>query len=173
MKKKEFWSNLSWALNEQRYESIEDFMIPSDIPTFLLYNTNDLCLNEEQFNALMESIGSTEKFYIAQNDSEEIYEFDLPMSYNDYQSLNLFSMTYLTSNKFDWLVIIDENLESGIGVLATKSDLIEKYSSRYKDGLNDIQNLVAFHYKDASRNPHSIENLIKILSLWHGKRAMQ
>ena len=60
-------------------------MIPSDIPTFLLYNTNDLCLNEEQFNALMESIGSTEKFYIAQNDSEEIYEFDLPMSYNDYQ----------------------------------------------------------------------------------------
>ena len=52
-------------------------MIPSDIPTFLLYNTNDLWLNEEQFNALMESIGSTEKFYIAQNDSEEIYEFDL------------------------------------------------------------------------------------------------
>ena len=93
MKKKEFWSNLSWVLNEQRYESIEDFMIPSDIPTFLLYNTNDLCLNEEQFNALMESIGSTEKFYIAQNDSEEIYEFDLPMSYNDYQSLNLFSIT--------------------------------------------------------------------------------
>lgn len=81
MKKKEFWSNLSWFLNEQRYESIEDFMIPSDIPTFLLYNTNDLCLNEEQFNALMESIGSTEKFYIVQNDSEEIYEFDLQMSY--------------------------------------------------------------------------------------------
>ena len=169
MKKKEFWSNLSWVLNEQRYESIEDFMIPSDIPTFLLYNTNDLCLNEEQFNALMESIGSTEKFYIAQNDSEEIYEFDLPMSYNEYQSLNLFSITYLASNKFDWLVIIDENLESGMGILAAKDEIIDNFTSRYESAIHDIQNLIAFHYRDASRNPYSMDNLIKILSLWHGK----
>ena len=169
MNKKEFCSNLSWVLNERRYESIEDFVIPSDIPTFLLYNTNDLCLNEEQFNALMQSIGSIEKLYVAQNDSEEIYELDFPMSYSDYQSSDLFSMAYITSNKFDWLVIIDENLESGIGVLAANDEVIDNFSSRYKNGIHDIQNLIAFHYRDASRNPHSMDNLIKILSLWHGK----
>ena len=172
MNKKEFWSNLSWVLNERRYGSIEEFVIPSDIPTFLLYNTNDLCLNEEQFNALMESIGSTEKLYIAQTDSDKIYEFDFPMSYNDYQSLDLFSMTYLSSTQFDWIVVIDENLESGIGVLATKNEIIDKFLSRYKNGVRDIQNLIAFHYRDASRNPHSMDNLIKILSLWNGKDIM-
>ena len=173
MDKSTFWSKLSWILNGNKCEFLGDLSIPSNVQTMLIYNTNDLCLSETQFDALMESIDSTEKIYVAQNDFDKIFELDFPVSYAEYQFLDLFSMTYLTSNQFDWLVIIDENLESGIGVLATKSDLIEKYSSRYKDGLNDIQNLIAFHYKDASRNPHSIENLIKILSLWHGKRAIQ
>ena len=165
MNKKEFLSNLSWVLNERQYETIEELVIPFDISTFLLYNTNDLCLNEEQFNALMESIGSTEKLYIAQNDSDEVYKLVFPISYNDYQSLDLFSMTYITSNNFDWLVIIDENLESGIGILAAEDEVIDGFLSRYKNGIHGIQNLISFHYKDASRNPHSMDNLIKILSL--------
>lgn len=170
MNKKEFWSKLSWVLNERQYESIVDLVIPSDITTLLLYNTHDLWLNEEQFHALMESVGSTEKLYIAQNDSDKIYEFDFPMSYHDYASLNLFSVTYLMSNQFDWLVIMDEGIESGIGVLAAKNEVIDKFSSRYKNEIHDIQNLIAFHYRDASRDPHSMNNLIKILSLWHGKK---
>ena len=169
MNKKEFLSNLSWVLNERQYETIEELVIPFDISTFLLYNTNDLCLNEEQFNALMESIGSTEKLYIAQNDSDEVYKLVFPISYNDYQSLDLFSMTYITSNNFDWLVIIDENLESGMGILAAKDEIIDNFTSRYESAIHDIQNLIAFHYRDASRNPYSMDNLIKILSLWHGK----
>ena len=80
-------------------------------------------------------------------------------------------MTYLTSNKFDWLVIIDEALESGVGVLLARSHvLIDDYSSRYKNGIKDIQNLIEFHDRDASRNPHAMDNLIKILSLWHGEK---
>ena len=167
-----FWSNLSWALGEKTYESIEDLDIPSHVPTFLLYNTNDLCLSEKQFNALIESIGPTEKIYVAQNYPEEIREFDFPLSYSDYQSQYLLPMTYLTSNKFDWLVIIDEALESGVGVLLAKSDaIIDNYSSRYKNGIKDIQNLIEFHYRDASRNPYAMDNLITILSLWHGSRT--
>ena len=37
--------------------------------------------------------------------------------------------TYLSSTQFDWIVVIDENLESGIGVLATKNEIIDKFLS--------------------------------------------
>ena len=157
-------SNLSWAFNNKNADSIKDLSIPSDTQTLLLYNTNDLCLSEAQFNALTASIAPADKFYVFQSDSDKIYEFDYPMTYDEYQALELFSITYLTSDKFDWAVVIDENLESGIGILAAKSGVIERFSARYGNCLNDIQELIAFHYRDASRNPHSIGNLIKILA---------
>ena len=66
---------------------------------------------------------------------------------------------------FDWVIVLDEGFESGVGVLIGASDFVKKYISQYKDGLKDIYDLITFHYKDSHRNPHSIENLIKILSL--------
>lgn len=170
MDKNYFFSKLSWILNGNKYDSMLEFDIRDNVPTLLLYNTNDLCLNEEQFNALMDSIRTPQKLYVAQNDSEQIYEFDFPMSYDCYESLNLYSISYLTSDKFDWLVIIDEALESGVGVLASNGDVINEFSTRYKNAISDIQNLVEFHFSDFSRNKNSIETLMKILSLWRSKK---
>ncbi len=165
-----FWQNLSWIMNEDKGDSILDLNIPDHVETLLIYNTNDLWLSENQFNALMESIRSPEKIYVAQNDSDEIVEVSFPMSYKEYCDLDLYSLTYVTSNHFDWLLIMDEGIESGIGVLATKNELIGRYCSRYTQAKQDIQDLIAFHHRDASRNPYSIECLNKILSLWHEKK---
>lgn len=169
MNKKTLNENLQWVLDGNKYETIYELKIPTDVQTMLLYNTNDLYLNPSQFKALMSSIDPSEKIYVAQNDSDDIYEFESSVLYDEYQALNIYSMTYLTSSSFDWVVILDENLESGIGILAAKNKLIEDYPLSYQETLNDIQMMIEFHYRDAVRNPHSIDNLVKILSLWHGK----
>ena len=169
MNKKTLNENLQWVLDGNKYETIYELKIPTDVQTMLLYNTNDLCLNPSQFKALMSSIDPSEKIYVAQNNSDDIYKFESSVLYDEYQALNLYSMTYLTSSSFDWVVILDENLESGIGILAAKNKLIEDFSLSYQETLNDIQMMIEFHHRDVVRNPHSIDNLVKILSLWHGK----
>ena len=168
--KKEILLKLQRFFEGDEIESIYDLNISPYISTALIYNTNDLCLNKEQFDSLLSVIGPLETIYVVQNDSDTIYEFDLPMVYEEYQSLNLFSLTVLTSSSFDWAVIIDEELESGIGFFVASNELVENFNFRYKGGLNDMLDLISFSFRDLSRNPRSIQNLFKIFSLLHVAR---
>ncbi len=165
--KKEFFSKLHWIFEKDTLDSIYNLKIPAEISTTLIYNTNDLCLNKEQFDALMNVIAPDETIYVIQNDSDEIYQFHLPMSYDEYQSLNFFSITFLASDKFDWVCVIEEDLESGIGFLVAPPDMIQKYHSQYQKGLSDMQDLISFFFRDFSRNPYAMQNLLSVLSLWH------
>lgn len=133
----------------------------------MLYNTNDLCLNKDQFYVLMSLLSGQRKIYVAQNDSDEVFELDTSAYYKDYESLDLFSMTYLSSDSLDWVAVIDEELESGIGVLIADSDLINRFNSNYADELNDTNNLISFFYRDSHRNRFSIQNMVRVLSLLH------
>lgn len=148
-------------------ESLYEMQIPADFSTSLLYNTNDLCLNKDQFYVLMSLLSGQRKIYVAQNDSDEVFELDTPVDYKDYESLDLFSMTYLSSDSLDWVAVIDEELESGIGVLIADSDLINRFNSNYADELNDTNNLISFFYRDSHRNRFSIQNMVRVLSLLH------
>ena len=148
-------------------DSILDLNIPSDVPTALLYNTYDLWLNKKQFDALMDITSSYEALYIAQNDSDETYRFDLPISYDEYKALNLYSVSFITTDKFDWVIVIDECLESGIGVMIGDLRFIKNFNTLYSDSLTDIYELISFHYINQAKNPKSIQNLIKLLSFVH------
>jgi hypothetical protein len=171
--KEVFFTKLEWVLGKERFESLETLCISPEISTTLIYNTNDLCLNKEQFDVLMKNIDSQDTVYIDQKDSDEVYEFVFPISYDEYQSLNLFSMTFISSSKFDWIVIIDEELESGIGVIAAADKLIDNFNSQYKKGLKDLHDLISFYHRNTLRNPLSIQNLIKILSLLHVTKSIK
>ncbi|MBO5981871.1 MAG: hypothetical protein J6Q24_05435 [Clostridia bacterium] len=168
MTKQDFIEKLKCFLGESVInDSVLDLNIPSDVQTCLLYNTDDLWLNKKQFDALMDITSSYEALYIAQNDSDETYRFDLPMSYDEYSALNLYSVSFIASDKFDWVIVIDECLESGIGILIGASDFIKKFNTLYPNGLTDVYDLISFHYRDQVRNPKSIQNLIKLLSFVH------
>lgn len=167
MHKEDFFLELSWAFNGKKFDSIYDLEVPKNVCTSLIYNTNDLCLNKDQFWALMESSFGHDKIFIAQNDSKEILEFDFPIKYEDYESLDLFSMTYLSSNRFDWVVVIDEELESGIGVLIADSKMVKDLNAHYANELRDTNDLISFFFRDSRRNQNSIGNMVKFLSLLH------
>ncbi len=168
MTKQDLVEKLKLFLGESKInDSILDLNIPSDIPTALLYSTNDLWLNKKQFDALMDITSSYKALYIAQNDSDEMFRFDLPMSYEEYINLNLYSVSFITSDKFDWVIVIEEGLESGIGVMIGDLRFIKNFNTLYSDSLTDIYELISFHYRDQARNPKSIQNLIKLLSFVH------
>jgi hypothetical protein len=167
MNKKELISNIARFCKIDKFESIYELKISSDRSTALIYNTNDLWLNKQQFEILISLISCEETLYVAQVYSEKIYELKLPIKYEEYEMLDIFSCCFITSSKFDWIIVLDEGFESGIGILIGASDFVKKYISQYKDSLKDIYDLITFHYKDSPRNPHSTENLIKILSLAH------
>lgn len=168
MTKQDFMEKLKCFLGDDKIDySILDLNIPSDVQTCLLYNTDDLWLNKKQFDALMDITSSYKALYVAQNDSDETYRFDLPMSYDEYSALNLYSVSFITSDKFDWVIVIEEDLESGIGILIGAPDFIKKFNALYSEGLTDIYELISFHYRDQAKNPKSIQNLIKLLSFVH------
>ena len=167
MTKQEFFSNISCFIEKGNVTDIQNLKVPSEKSSILLYNTDDLWLSKSQFEALIKLLSFGEKLYAAQNDSEEIYEMTAPLKYENYENLNLFSISFIASEKFEWVIVIDEGLESGTGVLVGEPDFIQKYIHQYGHALKDIYDLIAFHYNDSSRNPRSIDNLVKILSLGH------
>ena len=167
MHRKDFFLNLGWAFNGVEFNSIYDLEVSKNVYTSLIYNTNDLCLNKAQFCTLMRFLKEQDKIFIAQNDFQEVYEFNYPMCYEDYESLDLFSMTYISSNRFDWVVVIDEELESGIGILIADSKIVNDFNDHYTDELRDTNDLISFFFHDSRRNPNSIRNMVKILSLLH------
>ena len=167
MTKQEFLSNIACFLGDTQITEFQALKIPSAKSSLLLYNTDDLWLSKPQFETLTKFVSTNEKIYIAQLDSAEVYELTTPIKYDVYDSLNLFSTTFICSENFEWLIVIDEGLESGIGVLIGENDFVQQYIDLYGHALRDIYDLITFHYKDSLRNPYSIENLVQILSLGH------
>ena len=165
--KKDFLSNIECFLDVDKFEAIEELKISSNNASVLIYNTNDLWLSKPQFDVLTKLISPQKTLYVAQKDSEDIYELELPIKYEEYSKLDLFSISFIASEKFDWVIVMDEGLESGIGILIGNPDFVKQYISKYENGLKDLYDLITFHYRSNSRNSHSIEKLMKILSFAH------
>ena len=160
-------SNLRWAIGEGRCDAIEELQIPADVKSCLLYHTNDLCLSESQFCALQRVTEQIEQFYVVQCDSDEVIRLDGSTPYEAYAELNLYSMTYLTSDRFEWVVVIDEHLESGIGVIVSKTDLIDRYASFYPKLIADAEDLFRFLRKDLVRNPKAALKMETLSAFQH------
>lgn len=163
--KKEFFAKVECFLGGVSFNEIYDLKIPADKASLLLYNTEDLWLSRAQFDALTALLPNEKMLYIAQNDSDEVYELGVREQYEEYERLNLFSLSFISSENFDWAIVIDEGVEAGTGFLVSSAEFAERYASEYGECLKDMYDLIEFHYRDAARNPNSIENLTKILSL--------
>ena len=76
-------------------------------------------------------------------------------------------MSYLSSSRFDWVVVIDEELESGIGFLIADSKTVKDFNAHYANELRDTNDMISFYFRDLLRNQHSIRDMVKFLSLLH------
>ena len=153
--KNEFISKVACFFGGNEFDSIYDLKIATDKSYVIINNTNDLWLNEPQFDAITRLISSQKALYVAQNDSDEVYRLALPTTYDEYYNLDLFSLAFIASENFDWVIAIDEGFECGTGILIGSKEFAEAFYSPYNantkaDELvvqNEIQRMYEF-FKD-------------------------
>ena len=162
-------------LTTTKLQDIDDVKFNPGFRKVLLYPTEDLALTNEQFEALLKAhtgsrifvmqIGYDDDFL---SDNNDVYVLSAPCSYEEYENLRFDTITILFSEDDDWIVLIDESAEGGVGLLAATSQVIERFESYYKNSKNDIISFVSYYLHDYVDRKHDttiihIATLIEML----------
>ena len=135
MTKAEFLSMIEHFFAEKDFDAITDLEIALGKAYVIINKTADLWLSEAQFNAITHLVGSQRALYVVQSDSDDVYRLVLPTSYNEYYNLNLFSLSFIAPESFDWVIVIDEGVEFGRGVLIGNEEFVNTFVSTKVHGL--------------------------------------
>jgi hypothetical protein len=65
----------------------------------------------------------------------------------------------------DWILIIDESLDGGIGILGGDSEIVDIFEKEYGKTKKDMCKLVKFFIEDSNRNKHALLYMKKIFDL--------
>lgn len=161
-----FKKQISKVLLSTKIVSLTDLKYPKEYKKTILYPTNDLLLFEKQFLSLIKLLDRNAPLFLMQageNDDfrdsrNQIYIISSPFSFNDYMRIEgLYSMTMHFSSPCKWILLIDESLEGGIGVLIGEKEIIEQFENTYGRTSEDRKKLELFFEKDAKRNKSILE----------------
>lgn len=157
----------------KKIESLIDVEFAKKVNVSIIYPTDDYLLDELQFQAIVNLLDKNDNLYIMQlgidsnlhSLNHELYQLNYPYSYQEYQLLEFYSISVVFSNKLDWILLIDESLNGGIGILAGDSTNINLFETTYGKTKNDICKLGEFFIEDATRNKNALLYMKKIFNL--------
>lgn len=172
-----FVSGIEQILKTERIESLTDLAFSKEAEVSLLYPTDDFFLTEEQFSAIVTLLSEGERLYVMQlGESDDlsamnrvVYEFCAPFSYEEYRTLDFYSMSILFSSRNHWVMVIDESLRGGIGVLAGDSEIVRLFEAHYGETKRDICALAMFFAEDAARNENALSYMKSLLGMMKGE----
>ena len=132
---------LSKILIPQKLEGFQDIITIANNKAFeriLLYPTNDVLLTEEQFCALRNAmngeflyareVGETGKWY---DMGQPFYRLSKCDTYEQFVQLPFWSISVFFDETFDWVILIDESLEGGIGLLLASEEIKDSFVKYY------------------------------------------
>ena len=130
---------LARLLKNSQFESLSDIAIDSSLRQLLLFPTDDYLLSLEQFEAVVCLLEPNETLCVMQMDEfdglldarNSMFVFSEPYAFEEYQQLNLYSMTMLFSESCEWFIITDELLAGGEGLFVGKKDLAKRFAEQY------------------------------------------
>ena len=131
---------ISKVLSSTRIVSLTDLDYPKKYKKSIIYPTNDLLLYENQFFSLINLLDGNAPLLLIQegeNDDfcdskNQIIKMSPPFSFNDYMKIDgLYSMTMHFSYPCKWILLIDESLEGGIGLLIGEKKKIEQFEKQW------------------------------------------
>jgi len=115
----------------------------------IIFPTDDVFLTEDQFEVVISLLRGEEKLYFMNfgydknkcQPMNEIYEL-AGRTYEEYCSAREFvfvmPLTILSSDSFRWLIVIDENFESGTAVFAADKEIINIFKDKYVNWPEDV-----------------------------------
>lgn len=165
--------NLLTLIRNRHISDIGDLDICEGLCTSLIYPTDDFFLYKDQFDAVMQLIINDEKMLILQVDwdnaiyssESKVYSFDKSIDYLEYRNIWLDYKTLIFSDSFKWVIVIDECVEGGIGILVADSDIIERFESFYKREKIDIVDFFEFHIKDEQNRKQELPIISIVVKL--------
>ena len=160
------------------FDNIYDVAFVEGIKRIILFPTNDLILNENQFDTLVNSlIIGKEALYLMQlgensdifSQGNAVFKFAPPHLYREYfkcyEEENLYSICIMFSDSFEWVCVIDECLEGGVAILAGYPTVINEFELKYGNSKNDLNNYLDFLKEDEKRTKSNlqVELILKVL----------
>ena len=168
-----FAKKLENILKTKEVKSLAGLAFSEKVDSSILYPTDDYFLTEFQFQSIVKLLSQNDKLYVMQmgaNDDldsleHEIYELSYPYSYTDYRSLDFYSISIIFSSQCDWIIIIDESLNGGIGLFVGDVAKVSFFETVYAKTKSDICHMVKFFIDDSKRNKNAIPYMKRIINL--------
>lgn len=156
------------------FEGLDGLVFAPDTLKAVIYPTDDVCLNKDQYNKLVSILKSEEELTVIQagwtNDffaeGNIAYTFCEPFSYEEYSELKFFSPSIIISSLLEWLIIIDESLYGGEALIVGKDDRVSQFLEKNGHGIQDILRFVDFYINDSyerSYKPIYLKKMIRLL----------
>lgn len=159
-------------IRNKKISDIVEISLCEGITSSLIYPTDDHLLYECQLSAVVKLLEEHESLYALQlgwsdvlgADTNELFILSPPFN-EEYYNLDLSTFTLLFSNSYQWLVLIDEAQEGGVGLIVGEKDIIEKFDSIYGRTKQDIVSFVNFHLDEEKRRSRTLTILPKIIKI--------
>lgn len=160
-----------------KFSEINSAILNRSVAKSLMYPTNDFHLYEDQFSAVKAMLSPGEDLFLLQmgfNDGfysnlNDIYVCESNLSYTEYEEIWLDSISVIASSSWEWIVLVDEAYEGGLGVFTSNRKAVSRFDSIYGKTTSDMVAFVEYFIKRTKKMDYSLEYMMDILSLCKDK----
>ena len=129
---------LNMLIDTENVKTVFDIKLNKNSACRIIYPTDDLWLNSNQLNVLFNlnncnhslnllQEGDTGKLF---SDGSDVFAFT-KNEIQDYLDYNLYSICAIFPDNCEWICLIDETFDAGMGVLIGNDTIISAFNSLY------------------------------------------
>lgn len=160
-------------LREGKFDYITEDVLTEGYQKRILYPTEDFHLTEVQFDAIKRllcpnehlnlfQMGFKDGFFSPQN---SYHHMNCDLSYQDYDEIWIDSIAILSPDSYEWIVLIDEAAEGGLGVFIAPEEIIREFSQIYTNFVSDIINFVDYFVRKRRSTPEMYKYMMDVLHM--------
>lgn len=160
-------------LRKGLFNCINEGVLSKEFQKRLLYPTNDFHLTKEQFDAVKCLLRPNENLYLFQMGFDggffslknSYYQMNRNLEYHDYSEIWIDSISVLSSDAWEWIVLIDEAADGGLGVFVASEEIIRRFSQIHADLATDIIRFVDFFVCNSRSSQEMYGYMMEILHM--------
>lgn len=139
----------------------------------LMFPTDDLHLTKEQFESLTHLLNDGETIYVMQmawdmkdgffDINNQCFQLKSPIEYSEYASLELYTISLLVPTQFNWIVLVEENLDNGEALFIGDKKVTEQFRQIYSSNQDDLAKYVLMWLSDYKNRNVKLDYLERVL----------
>jgi len=159
-------------IKNEKMESLADLQFLPGLKKTLFYPTEDYALTRSQFELLTQLLRDDECLLILPlswsgtwDDNEEVFTLSAPFLYEEYTSLPFATPALHFSSFGNWLLITDECLEGGTGIIAVSDHAANAFAPLFAESRADILRFSDFYLQDGQTRTGRYDFLASVIKM--------